>query len=126
MIYMSKKYIHISDFVETRNHPHHHSMNFETPPAPTTKFLPACFAAALKIDNKDKPSSNLEKIKRIASKTISILLFLAQVTHFFCSFNSSDHTFTLCIDICRSKNLLPLTLNLTVTLNISTNQMASF
>ena len=36
----------ISSHVETRNHHHHHSMNFETPPAPTTKFgflLPSKF-----------------------------------------------------------------------------------
>ena len=49
--------------VETRNHHHHHSMNFETPPAPTTKFLlPSKFSS--NSCDKDKNENPLQVCKR--------------------------------------------------------------
>ena len=55
--------IFVKSHVETRNHHHHHSMNFETPPAPTTKFLlPSKFSS--NSCDKDKNENPLQVCKR--------------------------------------------------------------
>ena len=78
MIYMSKKYIHISDFVETRNHPHHHSMNFETPPAPTTKFLlPSKFPPNDILQRQNEPHSS-QSLQEKFFKLFKLWGFLGQ------------------------------------------------